>query len=139
MGPRLSGALVFTLGLLAAGFAGGVGSLTTQWFQGKANARSAAHELTGGDPARGEDVFHQHACGACHAIRDVDQANGRTGPALDGVASRAFLAGGLPNDPPHMIAWVRRPQALQPGAGMPDMGLTEVQARDVAAYLYTLR
>jgi cytochrome c2 len=31
------------------------------------------------------------------------------------------------------------PQRIVPGNAMPDMGLNERQARDIAAYLYTLQ
>jgi len=132
-------ALLFALGLVGLGFAGGATSLTVQRWQTQRRAETAARELTGGDPRRGEAAFVRHGCGGCHAIRNTQPAPGQVGPALDRVAVRAFLAGNLPNDPQHLTAWVRHPQALQPGAGMPDMGLTEAEARDVAAYLYTLR
>jgi cytochrome c1 len=62
-----------------------------------------------------------------------------TGPPLAKIATRAFLAGRQPNDPAHMIAWVRRPQAVEQGVGMPNSGLSDQEARDVAVYLYTLR
>lgn len=139
MALRPPPALLFALGMAAIGFAGGATSLAVQRWQSAQRAQTSAHELTGGDPRRGEAVFVDHACGACHAIRAMQPAQGQVGPPLDGVAARAFLAGSLPNDPQHMTAWVRHPQALRPGSGMPEMGLTEAQARDVAAYLYTLR
>jgi cytochrome c len=139
MAPRIPGSLILTLGLLAVGFAGGAASLTIQRFQNKASTAAAAHELTGGDAERGKTVFSRHACGSCHAIRAVDQADGQVGPSLDGVATRRILAGELANEPTQLVAFVQHPQALRPGSGMPEMGLSEAEARDVAAYLYTLR
>lgn len=133
------GALVLVFGLLAAGFTGGAASLAIQRWQTQQSAAAAAHELTGGDPDRGKTAFTAHGCGACHAIRNVVTAQGQVGPALDGIAARGFLAGGQPNEPERMIAWIQHPQALQPGVGMPETGLTDAEARDVAAYLYTLR
>ena len=100
---------------------------------------TAARELTGGDAERGKAAFVRRGCGACHAIRNVQPADGQAGPPLDRVAVRVVLAGTLPNDAGHMIAWIRRPQALHPGSAMPDMGLGEAEARDIAAYLYTLK
>jgi cytochrome c1 len=38
-----------------------------------------------------------------------------------------------------MIAWLQNPQAIVPGNAMPNMGLSEPDARDITAYLYTLR
>jgi cytochrome c2 len=139
MALRIPGSLVLAAGLLALGFAGGATSLAVQRWQTHNAAETAAHELTGGNAQLGEAAFARHGCGACHAIRAVDRAEGQVGPALDSVAVRGFLAGRQPNDPQHMIAWVQHPQLLEPGVGMPEMGLTYAEARDVAAYLYTLR
>jgi cytochrome c1 len=38
-----------------------------------------------------------------------------------------------------VAAWVLDPPALKPGAKMPRLGLTEAQARAVAAYLSSLK
>jgi cytochrome c2 len=133
------GALILVCSLLAVGFTGGAASLAVQRWQTQQSAAASAHELTGGDVERGKAAFSAHGCGACHSVRNVVTAQGQVGPALDGVAARAFLAGGQPNAPDRMVAWIHHPQALQPGAGMPDSGLTDAEARDVAAYLYTLR
>jgi cytochrome c2 len=78
-------------------------------------------------------------CAACHAIPGVDAPKGVVGPALGGVADRAFIAGQLPNKPDVLVAFLRNPPGLVPLTGMPDVGLTGDQARDIAAYLYTLR
>jgi cytochrome c1 len=45
----------------------------------------------------------------------------------------------LRNTPDNLTRWVRNPQQIVPGNAMPDMGLSEAEARDVTAYLYTLR
>jgi cytochrome c1 len=37
-----------------------------------------------------------------------------------------------------MVVWLRNPQSIVPNNAMPDMGLSEQQARDVASYLSTL-
>jgi cytochrome c len=139
MAARPPVSLVFTMGLLVLGAAGGALSLGIQRWQTQRFAESTARELTGGEPRLGKAAFRRHGCGACHAIRGVDGADGQVGPALNGIALRAFVAGDQPNDPQHMIGWVQHPQARRPGVGMPEMGLTDAEARDVAAYLYTLR
>jgi len=131
--------VLFAFVLVVLGFAAGATSLGVQRWQTQRRAETAAHELTGGDVQRGKAAFLRHGCGACHAIRNLQPAQGGVGPPLNGVATRAFLAGRLANDPQQLTAWVRHPQALQPGVGMPDTGLSEAEARDVAAYLYTLR
>jgi cytochrome c2 len=78
-------------------------------------------------------------CGGCHAISLVAGADGLVGPPLAGIATRAELAGHLANTPGNMKRWIQHPQRVAPGSGMPDVGLTDRQTRDIAAYLYTLR
>jgi cytochrome c1 len=93
----------------------------------------------GGDAKRGAIVITQASCGGCHAIPGLQQANGMVGPPLDHFARRTMIAGLLPNTPERLIEWVRFPQTVLPGNAMPDSHLSDQQARDVAAYLYTLR
>lgn len=50
-----------------------------------------------------------------------------------------MIAGELPNSPANLVRWIKDPKSVEPGTDMPDLGLTDQQARDVAAYLYTLR
>lgn len=38
-----------------------------------------------------------------------------------------------------MVSWIMSPRSLDEATAMPPLGLTEPEARDVAAYLYTLR
>lgn len=78
-------------------------------------------------------------CGSCHRIPGVARAEGRVGPPLDGLADRIYLAGELTNTPDNLIRWLRSPQEVSPGTAMPDVGLTEEEARHIAAYLLTLR
>ncbi|KTF69373.1 c-type cytochrome [Sphingomonas sp. HT-1] len=84
-------------------------------------------------------AIERHACGACHRIPGIGAATGVAGPALNGIATRSFVAGVLPNDPANLQRWIRHPQRIVPGNGMPDQGVTPQEARDIAAYLYTLR
>jgi cytochrome c1 len=92
-----------------------------------------------GDAERGSLIFGRQACGTCHTVRGRLQSDGVAGPPLTGFASRSVIAGVLPNTPPNLVRWLKSPQSVTPGNAMPDVGLTEQQARDVAAYLYTLR
>lgn len=77
-------------------------------------------------------------CAACHVIPGIDWPQGVAGPSLEGFASRPMIAGRLPNQPGVLTAWLVDAPSLSPGTGMPPMPLTEAEARDVAAYLYTL-
>lgn len=93
---------------------------------------------TGGNAKRGKHLIDVAGCGTCHSVPGVRQARGRAAMPLDHFAERSFIAGRVPNVPNNLIRWVRNPQAIDPRTAMPDVGLTEQQARDVAAYLYTL-
>ena len=77
-------------------------------------------------------------CGSCHDVPGIGWPQGRVGPALDGFADQALIAGKLPNRPDLLVAYVRDAPSLTPGTAMPAMPLSEAEARDVAAYLYTL-
>ncbi|WP_184719904.1 c-type cytochrome [Caulobacter sp.] len=95
-------------------------------------------QIAGADPARGLTLVESHGCGACHVIPGVDWPRGQVGGSLKGFASRTLIAGKLPNQPDALVRWLRDPPALSPDTAMPATGLSEAQARDVAAYLYTL-
>lgn len=95
--------------------------------------------VTGGDERRGREFMDRYGCGSCHVIPGIARARGHVGPPLDGIAQRSYLAGVLPNTPDNMIMWIRYPQKVDPKTAMPDLGVSDPEARDMAAYLYTLR
>jgi cytochrome c2 len=92
-----------------------------------------------GNADHGKDLIARVGCGACHVIPGIIGADGMVGPPLDHIASRGFLAGMLHNSPDNMVTWLRHPQQIVPGNAMPDLGLSEADARDIAAYLETLK
>jgi cytochrome c1 len=92
-----------------------------------------------GSPENGAMAITQSGCGSCHAIPGIADADGMVGPPLSHFQRRTIIAGLLPNTPDNLVHWIRHPQSVVPGNAMPDTGLSEEQARDVAAYLYTLR
>ena len=95
--------------------------------------------VPGGDAQRGTEWIAHFGCGGCHTIPGVQGANGNVGPPLTGIGERIYIAGMLRNTPAALVRWIRAPQSVVPGNAMPDMGISEAQARDIAAYLYTLR
>lgn len=99
----------------------------------------AGAALTAGDPARGRTAMVRYGCGACHTIPGIRNASGMVGPPLGGIASRAYIGGVLSNTPDNMIEWLRHPQTVNPKTAMPNLGVTEQDARDMASYLYTLK
>jgi len=100
---------------------------------------AAVANATGGDPARGRDLARKYGCGSCHMIPGVAGANGLVGPPLAGIASRAYIAGVLPNAPENMWRWIQDPKAVDSLTAMPNVGVTPSDARHLTAYLYTLR
>jgi cytochrome c2 len=96
-------------------------------------------QVAGGDASRGKQLIHDVGCGSCHNIPGVSQANGNVGPPLTGFSRRGFVAGVLANTPESLIRWLQDPQSVVPGNDMPNMGLNENDARDIATYLYTLK
>jgi len=90
------------------------------------------------DPGRGRLLVERVGCGACHVIPGVSWPRGRVGPSLDGFARQALVAGRFPNTAEVLPLWVRNAPSLSPGTAMPPMPLSEQDARDVAAYLFTL-
>lgn len=103
------------------------------------SAERRARALTGGEPARGREALRSYGCGNCHIVPGVRGAQGLVGPPLNGLRRRDSLAGRLPNTPENLMLWIRQPQRIVPGTPMPDLGIGDREARDIAAYLYTLR
>ncbi len=93
----------------------------------------------GGDPQHGKQLILSFGCGACHTIPGIRTARGVVGPPLMFFARRTMIAGELPNSPENLIRWIENPAAVEAKTAMPNLGLTNQEARDVAAYLYTLR
>jgi cytochrome c1 len=93
---------------------------------------------TGGDATRGRQLVRGHGCAACHTIPGIGQPRGVSAPALDAFARRSFIAGVLPNTPANLARWIVDPTAIDPLTAMPALGLTQAQAQDVVAFLYTL-
>jgi cytochrome c2 len=122
------------LGLAAALFAAG---FIINGVDDRADVRSHAAATTGGDPSRGEAMFIQYGCGACHRVAHVRKATGVVGPPLDGIAVRAMIAGKLSNNPDNLQQWIRDPQAVSAGTAMPDLRVGQRDARDISAFLYT--
>jgi cytochrome c2 len=97
-----------------------------------------AVEQLGGNPQRGKAASERYGCGACHVIPGVDRGSGMGGPPLTGFANRPVIAGDVRNSPDTLLRWLQNPQAVKPSATMPPLGISETDARDIAAYLYTL-
>ncbi len=133
MPPRARIAAFGLAALLALGITAAV---IGEQLKEEQDRRTRAETITGGNVAAGRRKFSAYGCGGCHSLAGVPQARGLVGPTLDGIGSRAILAGRLENKPDNLIRWIRDPQAVSPGSAMPDVGVGEEDGRDIAAFLY---
>jgi cytochrome c2 len=100
--------------------------------------RAAYITTDGGNAHAGRDDIRKYGCNACHTISGVPGAHGLVGPPLDGIGSRQYIAGEVPNTAANMMRWIQHPHQIEPHTLMPEMNVTEQDSRDIAAYLYTL-
>ncbi len=91
-----------------------------------------------GDVERGRELITAYGCGSCHTVPGVVGADALVGPPLDQWAGRHYIAGTLANTPENLAYWLQNPQEVEPGTAMPDLNVTEDDAYDMTAYLYTL-
>lgn len=98
-----------------------------------------AQVLTGGDVEAGRVALSRYGCTTCHMIPGVTDARGLVGPSLAQLANRLYVAGVLPNTPDNLIRWIENPPEIDPRTAMPKLGVDETNARNIAAYLYTLK
>lgn len=91
------------------------------------------------DAERGRLLAAQYQCGRCHIIPGVAAARGTLAVSLASFGRRSYIAGHVPNTDALLQRWLVDPPALVPGTAMPAMGVTPADARDLAAYLRSLR
>jgi mono/diheme cytochrome c family protein len=80
-----------------------------------------------GFAADGAALYQKSFCSACHT---VNGAGGKTGPALNGVASRRTEA--------WTIAHFVDPQKMSPGTPMPPYKFSQNDMQNMVSYLFTL-
>jgi putative membrane protein len=114
-----------------------LGALLTGCNKGAALSKPEAARLTGGSPDHGATVIRNYGCGSCHTIPGIRGADALVGPPLAGIGGRSYIAGVLTNSPHNLTRWIQHPQEVDPLTAMPDLGVSESDARDIAAYLYT--
>ena len=128
---------VFLAGVILALLLIGIGiGFSVADSRARAAMRQAA-ALTGGDPSRGPGLARAYGCIGCHTIPGVHEARGLVGPPLQGILERAYVAGVAANTPDNLTQWIMHPRQFSPRTAMPDLGVSEKDARDLAAFLYT--
>ena len=95
--------------------------------------------VTGGSPSLGAKAIRHYGCGSCHTIPGIKGADALVGPPLVHFSKRSYVAGELTNTPANLARWISDPQSVEPGTVMPDLDVTPTDARNIAAYLLSLR
>lgn len=129
---RVRSWLLTTFALLAVAAA-----ILTPELLDEQNRERMARALTRGEPRNAPVLLQRYGCVACHTISSLAGADGKVGPALDGLRARVFIGGQLNNTADNLVRFVTAPRTMVPGTAMPDTGIKPDEARDVAAYLYS--
>jgi cytochrome c len=100
-------------------------------------SESVARAMTGGNMTRAPAAIRRYGCGGCHTIPGIPGGDGKVGGPLADIRQRVYVGGVLANTPNNLIQWIVSPQAFSPRSAMPATGISEPEARDIAAYLYS--
>jgi cytochrome c len=101
--------------------------------------KHAARAATGGDPSRAPALIKLYGCAGCHTLPGASEPAGQVGPDLTQMARRVYVGGVLTNTPDNLVAYIVDPRSIDPKSAMPRTGISPDEARDVAAYLYSIR
>jgi cytochrome c2 len=127
----------FTLGVAA--FVAVSALVIVLYFAGApAHEHATPYAHAPGDPEAGAVALVRMGCGACHEIPGIRVPGGRVGPPLGELPFKQFIAGRLPNTPENAAHFIVDPQGVSPGSAMPDLGVVDVEARNMVAYLATV-
>lgn len=127
----LAAAACIGLALLAGG-----GLLGWEAVRKRQETLAVATALTHGDPRRAPALMARFGCAGCHTIPGIPGADGKVAPSLEGLRTRVFVGGVLRNSGENLVTWIVDPQSVSPRSAMPATGISEAEARDVAAWLY---
>ena len=116
---------------------GAILSFALAAWRSQEQAERVARAITGGNPKSAPDIIRRYGCGGCHNIPGIVGADGQVGPPLSDLIHRLYIGGVVTNSPDHLVRWIVSPQSFSPGSVMPASGISESEARDVAAYLYS--
>ncbi len=135
--PRRNRRLLFTVFVVLW-----IGAITATVFATRAAIRNEKYEranaLTDGNAANGLYAMERYGCAACHIIPGLARTGPgpAIGPSLHNISTRDSVAGSIKNDPKNLVRWIINPIAMNPKTAMPNVGVTEADARDIVAYLY---
>ncbi|EJZ18440.1 c-type cytochrome (plasmid) [Rhizobium sp. Pop5] len=105
-------------------------------YRGRSERQASAIAMTKGDPSHAPMIFRRYGCSGCHTIPGIEGADGKVGGDLSGLRERVYIAGVLNNSADNLVGWIVAPQAYSPKTAMPATGISDKEARDLAAYLF---
>ncbi len=112
---------------------------TPEQFQTWVAQQQAPVTAMTGDAAKGEQLFLNGACIACHTVNGT-KAQGKVGPNLTHLASRKLFAGAVfDNTADNLKKWLANPPAMKPGTQMPNLNLAPADIDALVAYLTSLK
>lgn len=104
-----------------------------------AQAAPSASASQGGEVEKGRTLIQQYGCLTCHIVPGVDGPRGMVGPSLEAFGSRPMIINKVTNDLPTLTRYLQNPQQVDPQTAMPNLGLSEGDARAIATFLHTLK
>jgi cytochrome c2 len=129
---------VVSAALTATAFAAGLALLISAHVVRDNRTRvKTAEMMTGGETERAPGIFRRYGCSGCHTIPGIPGADGQAGAPLESFSKRVYIAGVLENRSDNLVRWIVSPQSFSPQTAMPNTGISEQEARDLAAYLYS--
>jgi len=122
------------LGGIAA--VGGSAAAAANYFKERQKKTEHAIAMTRGNPDRAMEAIVRYGCAACHNVPGAQMPGGLAAVPLSGAADRLYVGGVVENTPDNLVRWIVNPKQFNPKSAMPVTGISEPEARDVAAYLY---
>jgi len=113
------------------------GLIAQQSFNHTRQTTESARVMTGGTASNAPPLLRRYGCAGCHQIPGIDGADGKVGGSLSDIRKRVYIGGVVTNNSDNLVQWIVDPQKFSPRTAMPATGISEAEARDVAAYLYS--
>lgn len=94
-------------------------------------------EVYAGGPDRGATLIARYGCDSCRTIPGMDRADGLVGPPLSRFDFRSYIVGKLVNNADNPQHWIIARREVEPSNAITNLGVSQIDAQDTAAYLYT--
>jgi cytochrome c2 len=102
-------------------------------------ATPAGSTAPSADHEKGRVLIQQYGCLTCHIVPGIDGPRGMVGPSLEAFGSRPTILNKAPNDLATLTRYLQNPQQVDPQTAMPNLGLSEGDAKSIATFLHSLK